>query len=294
MPGTEALFSSTKIFPTSPEDQKKIPLWLKFFCYDYTDNSLLRTSASLGIGPMLKCIMLPAPKEFVTKTDNIYDTGIIPVNVTQADPQSYSNDSGKVMANYAAAIADKTELVLSAPTWAAENLGIGAKIDMDMSDTKFRGTNKRIYGFKIILAARSTEDSNAASEICEIFESFSLPQARSGLFSRFVCHPPLWLFGIGPGQNANIDRQWSGQPQLSVLDQITVSKSGFQDSYGIADEYGEIKPLAQTINMTFVELEPALRSSFIQSSTIVNRSTSFWTFGGAGQDIANIAGEIVR
>jgi len=127
-----------------------------------------------------------------------------------------------------------------------------------------------------------------------IFESFSLPQARSGLFSRFVCHPPLWLFGIGPGQNAQIDRQWSGQPQLSVLDQITVSKSGFQDTYGIADENGEIKPLSQTINMTFVELEPALRSSLVQSSTIVNRSTSFWTFGGAGQDIANIAGEIIR
>jgi hypothetical protein len=102
------------------------------------------------------------------------------------------------------------------------------------------------------------------------------------------------LFGIGPGQNAQIDRQWSGQPQLSVLDQITVSKSGFQDTYGIADENGEIKPLSQTINMTFVELEPALRSSLVQSSTIVNRSTSFWTFGGAGQDIANIAGQIIR
>lgn len=296
MPGfIELALSETLIFPTSQKDQDKIPLWLKFFCYDYTDNSLLRTAASLGVGPMMKCIMLPAPKEFVTKTDNIYDTAPFPADKdktlsTTADPQSAESLSGYPAAGLAAAGAGASETILNAPTWVAEEFGIGSKIEMDMSDSKFRGTNKRIYNFKMVLAARSVEDSTMASKICDTFESLSLPQARIAFFSKFVSHPPLWKFGIGPGGNAKIDRDWSGQPQLSFLDQITVSKTGFQDSYGIANENGEIKPLNQTINMTFVELEPALRSSWPTTNDIVNRSVSFWTAGGAVTSGASAVG----
>lgn len=294
MPIVESLFSETLIFPVAQKDQSKIPLWLKFFCYEYSDNSLIRTGASLGVGPMLKCIMLPAPKEFVTKTDNVYDTGLVKddkTTMTRADPQTAENIGGIPGAAGAAVAAASTEFFLNFPTWVAEQFDLGVKIDMDMSDSKFRGTNKRVYNFKMILAARSVEDSNLASKICDTFEAFSLPSARIALFSKHVAHPPLWKFGIGPGNNANIDRSWSGQPQLCVLDQITVSKTGFQDNYGISDENGQIKPLSQTINMTFVELEPALRTSFWGSNDILNRSTSFYTLGGA---LTSGIGSIVR
>lgn len=295
MPIVESLLSETLIFPAAQKDQSKIPLWLKFFCYEYSDNSLIRTGASLGIGPMLKCIMLPAPKEFVTKTDNVYDTGLVKddkTTMTRADPQTAENIGAIPGAATAAATANLSEMFLNFPTWIAEQYDLGVKIDMDMSDSKFRGTNKRVYNFKMILAARSVEDSNLASNICDTFEAFSLPSARIALFSKHVAHPPLWKFGIGPGNNANIDRSWSGQPQLCVLDQITVSKTGFQDNYGISDENGQIKPLSQTINMTFVELEPALRSaSFSGSNDILNRSTSFYTFGGL---LGTGSGSIVR
>lgn len=294
MAALDLAFSETLIWPTSQKDQDNIPLWLKFFCYEYSDSSLLRAATSLGVGPMLKCIMLPAPKEFVTKTDNIYDSAPQaadkdPTLLTEADPQTgVFGGAAEVAANW-------TEKYTNAPNWLAEEyLGVGAKIKMDMTDSKYRGTNKRIYNFKIVLAARSVEDSNMASKICDTFESLSLAQGRIALFSKFVSHPPLWKFGIGPGGNANIDRQWSGQPQLSFLDQITVSKTGFQDSYGISDENGEIKPLNQTINMTFVELEPALRSSFPGSSDIVNRSVSFWTLGGSAVSLGNSIGSISR
>jgi len=297
MPIVESLFSETIIFPKEQKDQNRIPLWLKFFCYEYTDNSLFRTAASLGVGPMLKCIMLPAPKEFVTKTDNIYDTGLARDTkdvTTTADPQSSQSLLGAPIAAAAAGIAAVTETFTNIATWVPEQFDLGMKIDMDMSDSKFRGTNKRVYNFKMILAARSAEDSELASQICDTFEAFSLPSARIALFSKFASHPPLWKFGIGPGGNAQIDRSWSGQPQLCVLDQITVSKTGFQDNYGIADKNGSIKPIAQTINMTFVELEPALRTSFYGSNDILNRSTSFYTFGGSLTSLPGAIGSIIR
>ena len=287
---TESLFSSSKnhIFPSSQQDRASIPLWLKFFCYEYSDNSLYRAFANSGAGLMLKSVMLPAPKEFVTKTDNVYDTGLVKDDkstLTTADPQSADSLSDFAFAGGARAAARGTEF-LNFPQWIAETLDVGVKIDMDMSDAKFRGVNKRLYNFKVILAARSVEDSNVASTICDAFEAYSLPQARFGLFSKFVSHPPLWKFGIGPAGNEQIDRSWSGQPQLCVLDQITVSKTGFQDNYGISDESGNIKPICQTINMTFVELEPALRKfTFGGSSDIINRSSSFYQVGGLGASV---------
>lgn len=291
MPGTEALFSTTKIFPTDPKDQQNIPLWLKFFCYDYSDSSFLRASVGMGIGPMLKCIMVPAPKEFIGVTDCLYDAAIlndkgekIPANQTKADPNSsglVSLVTGAVdLVGGAVGIPNASEL-LDIATTTAESMGIGAKLDMDMSDTKFKGVSKRTYNIKLVFIARTPEDAEMASEICEIFEAFALPQARLTPFSKFVCHPPLWLFGIGPGNGPNIDASWTGQPQLSLLNAIVVNRSGLQDSYGVADTAGKIKPLAYTANIKFVELEPALRASLPQSSTIVNRSTAFWSGGGA-------------
>jgi|694.fasta_scaffold24473_7 hypothetical protein len=294
MPGTELLFSTTKIFPTDPKDQEKIPLWLKFFCYDYSDNSLIRVSTSSGIGPMLKCIMVPAPKEFINGTDVQYDTAIVNdkgnlINQTAADPTDgligMAIDSINGIAN-TVGVPSPLELPDIAST-VTEALGIGAKIDMDMSDTKFKGVAKRIFNIKLIFIARNASDAELASEICEIFEAFALPQARLTPFSKFVCHPPLWRFGIGPGNGPNIDPAWSGQPQLSLLEKITVNRAGLKDSYGVADTAGKLKPIALTANMTFVELEPAMRSSLPQSSTIVNRSTAFWTGGGATTTIGN-------
>lgn len=289
MPGTETFFSTTKIWPTDPRDQEKIPLWMKFFCYDYSDNSFVRTSRAAGLGPMLKCIMVPAPKELVNTTDALYNTAVIDdtgkaINMTKADPRD--STLGKAFG----AIEDGATglffglvnpfTFMDTFTAIGEMLGFGAKIAMDMSDTKFVGVAKRTFNIKLLFVSKTPADSSAAAEICEIFEAFSLPQARMAPLSKFVCHPPLWKFGVGPGNGPIIDPDWSGQPQLSLLDAVTVNRSGVQDSFGVANERKDIKPLAITANIKFVELEPAMRSSLPQSSTIINRSVAFWTAGG--------------
>lgn len=265
-----AQFNYQQIFPASPEMRKRIPLWLKFYCYEYSNNSLWRAGNSIIGAPMKRCIVLPAPREFATTTDVEYNA--------------------KIGAEETYTLADPFDGLMSVVHWAAlipdaflNFIGLGINEDMDMSDTKFKGVNKRTFQFKIVMPARTEEDAQAASDICDAFESLALPTARVNVASKQVDHPPMWTFGIGAIDDLNNDRAWSGQPQLSVLDKVVVNKSAFQDSYAISD--GEnLKPLAQSIILNFIELEPAMRASTPFTSTIINRSTSFYTLGGLGVD----------
>ena len=111
-----------------------------------------------------------------------------------------------------------------------------------------------------------------------------------GSISKTVRHPPLWFFGIGPGSNPNIDSDWCGQPQFALLNAVTVNKSGFKNSYAIS-EGSNLKPLAQSISLSFVELEPAMAAAY--STTIINRSTSWYGLGGVGANAARIAGSVI-
>lgn len=261
----------THIFPASDEMRKRIPLWLKFYCYQYSNNSLIRAGRSIIGGPMIRCIQVPAPREFATTTDVEYNAKIdSEENRTSADPLD------GILGETATALAQIPGAIL-------EFFGMGVNEDMDMTDTKFKGVNKRVFQFKIIMPARTQEDSQAASEVCDAFEALSLPTARLNVFSKKVDHPPMWSFGIGAIDDLQNDRAWSGQPQLSLLDKVVVNKSAFQDSYAISDG-SNLKPLAQSVILNFIELEPAMRSATPFSSTIINRSTAFYTFGGLGSD----------
>lgn len=274
---------STHIFPSSPNLRSRIPLWLKFYCYDYSNNSLTRAFTSIVGAPMLRCIQVPAPREFSTMTDVEYNTKIgVAETMTEADPFD------GLLAPLSS-LARLDEAILSA-------IGIGVNVEMDMSDTKFTGVNKRVFTFKIVMPSRTEEDAQAASDICDAFEALSLPTARLDVLSKQINHPPMWSFGIGAIDDLQNDRVWSGQPQLSMLDKVTVNKSAFQDSYAISSG-SKLKPLAQSIIVSFIELEPAMRSSMPYTSDIITRSTAFYTLGGlvtsglnAGQAIGRSVG----
>jgi len=272
---------STHIFPSSPDLRKKIPLWLKFYCYEYSNNSLRRYYRSVYGGTMIRCIQIPAPREFATMTDVEYNAKIgVDETKTEADP--FDGIIGK-SATFISNIDDKI----------LDYLGLAINVDMDMSDTKFKGVNKRTFQFKIVMPARTQEDSQAAADICDAFEALALPTARINPIDKLVNHPPMWSFGIGAIDDLQNDRTWSGQPQLSLLDKVTVNKTAFQDSYAISS--GEkLKPLAQSVILNFVELEPAMRSAMPYTSDIINRSTSFYTLGGLGTSTLNAGRTIGR
>lgn len=257
---------ATHIFPSSPDLRKRIPLWLKFYCYEYSNNSLTRYYKSVFGGTMIRCIQIPAPREFATLTDVEYNTKInVAETKTEADPL----DGIVSWATYLSRIDDAF----------LDMFGLAINTEMDMSDTKFKGVNKRTFQFKIVMPSRTEEDAQAASDICDAFEALALPTARINVVDKLVDHPPMWSFGIGAIDDLQNDRVWSGQPQLSMLDKVTVNKSAFQDSYAISNG-DKLKPLAQSIILNFIELEPAMRSSMPYTSDIINRSTAFYSMGG--------------
>ena len=151
----------------------------------------------------------------------------------------------------------------------------------------------RVFTFKLVLPARTEEDAQAASDIADAFEALSLPTARLSSISKKINHPPMWSFGMGAIDDLQNDRAWTGQPQLSLLDKVTVNKSAFQDSYAISNG-GKLKPLAQTIILSFIELEPAMRSSMPFTNDIINRSTAFYTLGGLAKSGLNAGQAIGR
>ncbi len=287
------------VYPASEELQKRVPLWLKFFAYEYTHNSFLRSQNTTAAGippsglPLLGSVFVPAPTEFSTLASASYNTAInSPDTVTKADPSKTARQIADLFGvadlfDAAAGVANIVPDLLKK----LNDLTIGNLTSMDMSDTTFQGMNKRVYQFKLLLAALTEEDSAAASGVAEFFQAYQLPTALplAGPTTRTVRHPPLWYFGIGPGNNPNIDSDWCGFPQFSLLNAVTVNKSGFKNSYAVSGG-SELKPLAQSISLSFVELEPALAAPF--STIVISRSSSFYG-GGVGAGASRAIGSVV-
>jgi hypothetical protein len=288
------------VYPASEALQKRVPLWLKFFAYEYTHNSFLRSNnyGAAGIPPsglpLLGSVFVPAPTEFSTLASASYNTAINSKETeTKADPSKTLKNIADVF-GLGDIVDDITSMIpdVAGAIKKVNDLTIGNLVNMDMSDTTFQGMNKRMYQFKLLLGAVTEEDSTAASGVAEFFQAYQLPTAIPvlGQISKTVRHPPLWFFGIGPGSNPNIDSDWCGQPQFALLNAVTVNKSGFKNSYAIS-EGSSLKPLAQSISLSFVELEPALSAAF--STTIINRSTSWYGLGGIGAGAARAVGSVI-
>lgn len=279
---------ATYIYPASPGLQQRIPLWLKFFVYEYNSNSVMRSTASSGDGSLpggiiLDEIYVPAPSEFSTFADAAYNTAINSEDTaTKADPRATIGMIGNFIPGIGGAIVKGALAVMDA----AENIGqavsdltVGNITSMDMSDTTFQGVNKRVYTFRILFGSLTPADSAAASKICQAFQAYQLPTVLGYPLASKVRHPPLWRFGIGDKNNANVDPDWCGQPQWALMDGCTINKSAFKNSYAMS-EGGKLKPLAQSATLTFVELEPALRSA--GGTGIISRSTALVTGGASG------------
>ncbi len=279
---------ATYIYPASTALQQRIPLWLKFFIYEYNSNSVMRSTAlsgdgSLPSGILLDSIYVPAPAEFSTFSDAAYNTAInSEETATKADPRAtigmignFLPGVGKAIVSGALAVMDTVENVGQA----ISDFTVGNITSMDMSDTTFQGINKRVYTFRILFGSLTPQDSAAASAICQALQAYQLPTVLGYPLASKVRHPPLWRFGIGSGNNTSVDPDWCGQPQWALMDGCTINKSAFKNSYAMS-EGGKLKPLAQSATITFVELEPALRAA--GSTQIISRSTALVSGGASG------------
>jgi hypothetical protein len=306
------------IYPSAGNVQSDIPLWMKFYCYEYTNTALGRVIAqnvsngganvSLDAGaigfantiipiPGLSSkekaqIFLPAPVNFQTNTAHRYEpaatsqTHLLPNYFSalfNALPDSIKNNIPNLSDYLDEFIGTIEKTVGDLTGFESELKGLEYK-----DSTFMDGGPSRTYEVRFNLPCLTVADSQKAGQIIRAFEALSLPTARSflSLTTTKAFHPPLWIFGIGPINQRKYDADWTGMPQISVLRAVSHKKTAFETNALAALGLGNIlKPVCYTLSLSFIELEPAFRATAPGKETslqIINRSTVISTTGMSG------------
>jgi len=299
--------TSTIIFPNEQDIVESIPLWMKFFCYEYSSSAIGRAASytrSQGasstistIGSNLKQIIaVPAPTNFVSTTSNAYTTETSRalsatdqlVALGQAAGGKISNMLGMGNSPGIDKAITRAAGILKGARVASNLLGYNQLIETDYTDQVYKpGGQIRQFDVNLYLPCLTQADSEKAGNIIRAFEALSLPTVISAVSSKltFFFHPPLWIFGVGAIDSYNFDSDWSGTPQLSVL-KVVKSKRVAIDTTSlgaISQGNGIFKPMAYTVTLVFQELEPAIRITGAAGSQtslqISNRSGAIVTTG---------------
>lgn len=276
--------SSTKfVFPIEEGIRSKIPVWMKFYCYEYTNTvagralSYSRAAGGAnvyGLGTKEKAqILIPAPVNFQTSTAHNYvqesrpnieffPTGALTL-LKNALPASIQPSLQAILDGIADFQYNASDIMDQIDTIVGGVAGFSSEIPADHSDTMYIGSGaSRTFEIRVNMPCLTERDSKSAGAIIRAFEALSLPTARS-LFSTTTTkffHPPLWIFGIGPADSLKFDPDWTGYPQLSVLRTVTHKKTAFETNSLAAIGYnGLFKPVAYSLTLVFQELEPAFR-----------------------------------
>jgi len=293
---------STKIvFPIEDAVRSKIPLWMKFYCYEFANTATSRAVAYTrsgggfsvpGLTKEKAQIMVPAPPNFQTQTAHNYDN--MPSTAVNLFQPVVSQIIDGALQYLPEQISQGLRGLASGVEQGIQVLEQGAglitpfisEIPHDVADTTYIPTGaSRSFEIRMNLPCLTEADSKAAGAVIRAFEALSLPTARSlfSISSTKFFHPPLWVFGIGPADSFKFDPDWTGQPQISVLRSIAHKKTAFEtNSLSALGGFGLLKPVAYTLTLVFQELEPAFRRTNANGPTslsIINRSGVLATTG---------------
>lgn len=285
------------VFPNDSELVSSIPLWMKFYCFEYSNTATNRVAAyvrsqNLANVPTLSNlkaqIYVPAPTAFESLTSLQYNRSqttagnALPgvLNFLADKAKQSTNPFIKAVVDGISQIADDADQASKLiGTLAGGGFGYGQDIPLDLNDLQFIGAGSyRSFDIRLYLPCLSLEDSINAGKIIRTFEALALPTALSigGTFATKYFHPPLWVFGIGPVDSMKFDPDWTGYPQLSILQSIKVRKTAVDaNSISAFYENASFKPVAYSISLLFRELEPAIRVVGLGEdvgTTITNRS----------------------
>lgn len=279
--------TSNIVFPTEAV-RNEIPIWMKFYCYEYSNNAVARaltqTRSSGGINipgltNLKATILVPAPPNFEASTNLPYSAE--PTVATELLPGMFG--AGTAIASRLSGTLDTiTRKVKNITDFFMSASSFGSELNVKGQDTKdltFNGTGSyRNYDIRLYLPCLTVSDSLAAANVIKTFEALCLPTATSTLSlsgTRYF-HPPLWIFGVGPADSLQMDPDWGGYPQLSALTQIRTRKQAL-DTNNLAAHAsgGTFKPIAYSVTLLFREIEPAFRltsAARATSTAITNRS----------------------
>jgi hypothetical protein len=275
-----------QIYPQNPKLQSEIPLWLKFRCFEYQGFIGRQSGTFGGVLPtppnQLGLIYVPAPQELISGVQNTYkEIGVQDIfNAVVAPLSMMTNFNVPVIGNVNP-VKTVAEFIKTVTSSAITLSSYFSNITPpDFNDNIFAGSNKRVYSFNLVFPCLTDEDSFAAFAVGRSFEALSAPYASNVPF--LFNHPPMWLFGVGPGTGPAIDFTWLTDPQLSVLTNVAVNRSApDKGSYAVLTQYG-LKPSVTTVSLQFVEIEPVYRDvlSLVSRSQALQQAGISELFGG--------------
>ena len=263
------------IWPDDIGTRTRIPIWMKFFCYEFMSGAAGRASAYSrsqnglsipGLTKMKASISVPAPANFTSTTAHTYKSEpVVPTILPPAVSNAIAAlTPDKVKTTIDSAI-DKIKKAVEVASTANTLSGFNQMVEADFSDLVYKsGGQVRQYDVQLYMPCMTVGDSKKAGDIIRTFEALSLPTALSvpGIpAATFFFHPPLWVFGVGPLDHFLFDPDWSGFPQLCVLRTVKNKKIAIETNSlsAISNSSGEFKPIAYTLTLVFQELEPAIR-----------------------------------
>jgi len=279
------------VFPTSITSQ--IPLYLKFNCVEYSQNGLARAGSVVnagGYGNVKAVIAVPMPSKLTTQTAMRYkqeeNPNIIAAGnnyITQGIDELSKKGNARLL--QFAGISDAKSIAAGAVSAIGSvAMQFSQMIDSDFHETILQSGSKRSFQVQLYMPCLYAEDSIAAAEIISAFEALALPTsfgetiAGTNLGFQFFFHPPMWFISAGALDDIKSDRSWTSQPQASVLTNVAVLRTAIDASSFTALDVN-IKPVAYSVTLNFVEIEAAIRTPSVvpgsyTSFTIKNRSAA--------------------
>lgn len=289
--------ATTLSFPVEDSVKSKIPLWMNFYCFEYSNTATTRALSNSTVGGFLKNnfpnaalkaqIVVPAPINYESTTSHIYQNN--QTSATTILPPAMGNYLGDTIKNIPLlGMLPQLQGIVSnvmdtVNSFAGEWTGLASDIPADNNDAVYTPSGpSRVFEIKLFMPCLSEADSTRAGSIIRAFEAYSLPTLQSVLSptNTTFFHPPLWIFGIGD-INGKMDADWSGQPLLSALMTVKSRRVAF-DANSLAAVGSIFKPVGYSVALVFKEIEPAVRL------------TSPLGLGGNGTTITNRSGAIIR
>ena len=246
----------------------EVQLWVNFKAFSYTSEANARSNR-IGLGSIIAGqddIWIAMPHKMQVGNAIKYEEGESP-------------ESSWTLGTLKETAVGWLESAIDAiPVIGAVKKAVETKVgrmDIQLSEAIFAGASLRSFNYRFEMVAKTIEEAENVNKICEVFQKLAYP--RAGLRTSKMFHPPLWGIGVYDGTGGSRQRQWDMSPQNSVLTSVNIDKSAGQGGPSAISEGGSLQPSIVSLDLTFTELEPNVRS--MEGNDLMSRSRMKAMFG---------------
>jgi hypothetical protein len=234
----------------------EIPVFMAFYWNRYSRYNSDRTYNAVkgGQNGASNAIVVPYPKRFNVSNDVPY---------TNAGTLSTGSAMQNLKMQY-------DNLTFEANMAISYFLKGGSSFTFDNMETVLAPGARRKYDVGIELIAKTTNQAVQIKTITDTFQQNAFSSWDGG--NRLIWeHPPLWVMQTVNNSSAGGDVSgWSPSSLPSVLIHVDINRNPILDTpVNLSNNH----PLAVTMNLSFVELEPAVNNKI--AGTLTNRATTF-------------------